>query len=290
MDNPTQNSIEKQLAQAGRDFIYPPTPDIAVRVAQQTYHPGRRQVGRRRSAAWAAGLLILMLAILLAVPPVRAQILEFLQFGAIRIFLSTPTPTPTLAPTQTIIPGTLTPAPTLAPTQTVIPGTLTPAPSLTPSPLPSLLDLGGETTLTQAQQQTNFTILLPTYPADLGPPDKVYFQDSGGPTVILVWLQAGNPAQVRMSLMEFGPGSLANKYFSDKITSTTVNGKNALWLQGNHALFLQKRNASAGNIELMVNANVLLWTEGDITYRLESSLPLDEARRVAESLKPAGNL
>jgi hypothetical protein len=40
----------------------------------------------------------------------------------------------------------------------------------------------------------------------------------------------------------------------------------------------------------MVNANVLLWTEGDITYRLESSLPLDEARRVAESLKPAGNL
>jgi hypothetical protein len=269
MDNPTQYSIEKQLARAGRDLIYPPTPDIAAQASQQIYHPGRLQVHWRKRIAYAAGVIILVLAILLAVPPVRAQILEFLQFGAIRIFLSTPTPTPTLAPTQTAIPGTLRPAPTL-----------------TPSPLPSLLDLGGETSLAQAQQGTNFPILLPTYPANLGPPDKVYFQDLGGPTVILVWLQPGDPAQVRMSLIEFGPGSLANKYFSDKITSTTVNGENALWLQGNHALVLQKRNASTGNIELMVNANVLLWMDGEITYRLETSLPLGEARRVAASAKP----
>jgi hypothetical protein len=270
MDNPTRNSIEKQLAQARREFIYPPTPDIAAQATIKIGRPARTQVRWRRGAAWAAGLLILILAILLAVPPVRAQILEFLQFGAIRIFLSTPTPTPTALPTQTAIPGTL-----------------TPAPSLTPSPIPSLLDLDGETTLTQAQQGVNFPILLPSYPAELGLPDKVYLQDQSGPTVILAWLQPGDPTQVRMSLIEFGPGSLASKYFSDKITSTTVNGKNALWLQGNHALVLQKRDASAGNVELMVNANVLLWTDGDITYRLESSLPLEEARRVAESLKPA---
>jgi hypothetical protein len=270
MDNPTQNSIEKQLMQAGRDFIYPPTPDIATRVMRQINHPAGAQIGRRRGIAWAAGIVILVLAILLAVPPVRAQILEFLQFGAIRIFLTTPTPTPTVIPTQTVIPRTL-----------------TPAPSLTPSPLPSLLDLDGETTLAQAQQGANFAILLPTYPADLGPPDKVYLQDLGGPTVILVWLQPGNPAQVRMSLIEFGPGSFAGKYAPETLTSTTVNGKDALWLQGNHALILQKRDSSTGNIELMVNANVLLWMDGEITYRLETSLTLDEARRVAESVKPA---
>lgn len=272
MDNPTQNSIEKQLAQAGRNFMYPPTPEIAARVMQQLDRTVGARTRRRRGATWAAGLLILVMAILMAVPPVRAQILEFLQFGAIRIFLSTPTPTPTLTPTQTVIPGTLTPAPTL-----------------TPHPTPSLLDLGGETTLAQAQQVTKFPILLPTYPADLGPPDRAYFQDLGGPTIILVWLQPGDPAQVRMSLIEFGPGSMANKYFSDKISSTTVNGKSALWLQGSHALVLQKHDGSASNVELMVNANVLLWKEGEITYRLETSLALDEARRVAESLKPAQN-
>jgi hypothetical protein len=33
---------------------------------------------------------------------------------------------------------------------------------------------------------------------------------------------------------------------------------------------------------------VLIWTRGDITYRLESSLALDEAVKVAESLRPLG--
>ena len=184
MDSPTPSPVENQLQQAGRDLIYPPTPDIAARVLAQIDRSRPIQDRRRARFAWAAGIIVLVLIILLAVPPVRAQILEFLQFGAIRIFLSTPTPTPTLVPTQKLIPSTLTPEPTL-----------------TPTPLPSLLDLSGETTLAQAQQSVNFTILLPTYPADLGPPDKVYFQDLGGPTVILAWLQSGDPAQVRMSLI-----------------------------------------------------------------------------------------
>jgi hypothetical protein len=270
MDSPTHKPIENQLIQAGRDFFYPPTPDIAGRVRQRMERPKPTQNGWRRHAAWAAGFLILILAFVLAVPPVRAQILEFLQFGAVRIFLTTPTPTPTLAPTPTVIPSTL-----------------TPAPSQIPSPTPSLLDLGGETTLAQAQKSANFPILLPTYPAYLGPPDKVFFQDLGGPTVILVWLQPGEPDQVRMSLIAFGPGSFAGKYAPETVTSTTVNGKDALWLQGNQALILRKSNSSTGNVEIMVNANVLLWMEGEITYRLETSLPLDEARRVAESVKPA---
>ena len=88
-----------------------------------------------------------------------------------------------------------------------------------------------------------------------------------------------------MSLMALGPGSFAGKYVPEQVTSTTVNGQNALWLQGNHALILRKSDSSTGNVELMANGNVLLWMEGEITYRLETSLPLDEARRVAESMK-----
>jgi hypothetical protein len=30
---------------------------------------------------------------------------------------------------------------------------------------------------------------------------------------------------------------------------------------------------------------VLIWVEDDITYRLETGLPLEEARRIAESLR-----
>jgi hypothetical protein len=266
MDSPPQNHIENQLKRAGSDFIYPSTPDIAAQVMLKVERTRPARERRRVRIAWAAGIVILVLITLMAVPPVRAQILEFLRFGAVRIFLSTPTP---------------------APTQTIIPGTPTPAPTTTPTPLSSFLDLSGETSLAQSQQEASFPILLPTYPPDLGPPDKVFFQNAGGPTVILVWLQPGEPSQVRMSLVLLGPGSFAGKLLPEKVTDTTVAGEDALWLQGDHTLILRRGDDSTGNVELMVNANVLLWMEGDVTYRLETSLSLDEARRIAESLKPA---
>jgi hypothetical protein len=34
-----------------------------------------------------------------------------------------------------------------------------------------------------------------------------------------------------------------------------------------------------------VTGDVLAWEEGRITFRLETTLPLDEARRIAESLR-----
>ena len=45
---------------------------------------------------------------------------------------------------------------------------------------------------------------------------------------------------------------------------------------------------SNGNIDLvrLIDGHVLIWTEGNITYRLETSLSLDEALKVAESLQP----
>jgi hypothetical protein len=36
----------------------------------------------------------------------------------------------------------------------------------------------------------------------------------------------------------------------------------------------------------MIEGHVLIWTEGEVTYRLETKLTLDEAIKVAESLEP----
>jgi len=36
----------------------------------------------------------------------------------------------------------------------------------------------------------------------------------------------------------------------------------------------------------LVEGNVLLWTEGEITYRLETDQRMEEAVRIAESLAP----
>jgi hypothetical protein len=35
-----------------------------------------------------------------------------------------------------------------------------------------------------------------------------------------------------------------------------------------------------------VNGDVLIWTDGTLTYRLESGLSLDEALKIAQSIPP----
>ena len=49
-------------------------------------------------------------------------------------------------------------------------------PTVELAPGPILLNLAGATTLAEASDGVDFTIRLPTYPADLGPPDQVYLQ------------------------------------------------------------------------------------------------------------------
>ena len=87
-------SLERSLYEAGSAFPYPPTPDISGRVARRLAAPQPRS---HRRLAWAAAILILLIGSLFAVPAVRAQILDFLQVGVVRIFLR-PTPSPSPAP------------------------------------------------------------------------------------------------------------------------------------------------------------------------------------------------
>jgi hypothetical protein len=226
-----------------------------------------RAVSRRAAAPWArwqtwAAAAALILAMLLAVPPVRATVLEFLRIGAVRIFLAS---TPTSFPT----------APTVG----------TPGP-IASRPLASALDLAGETTLAQARQQTAFAIRLPSYPQDLGQPDRVFVQDLGGTAVVLVWMDPNNRGQVRLSLHELGPGIDVQKNQPPAIERITVRGQPAVWTAGPYMLeiYSGKPGEHEEAARRLVTGHVLVWAEGEITYRLETDLLLDEAVRVAESL------
>jgi hypothetical protein len=255
--------LETQLIRAAGQFPYPATPDLAGRIRSMA-QPA--PTGRIRSRlAWAALGLVIVASALLAVPPVRAAVLEVLRFGAVRIFLVEPTPAPTLPPPAA---------------STAARPTATPRP--TPTPLASVLDLAGQTTLAQAQAQVDFPIRLPAYPPDLGPPDQLFLQDFDGPLLVLVWLAPGRPDRVRLSLHLLGPGTFAGKDAPTVIEETVVNGKPALWLEGEHLLALRNGNFSPRRL---VEGHVLLWVEDDITYRLETDLTLEEAVRVAESVR-----
>ena len=146
----------------------------------------------------------------------------------------------------------------------------------------SVLKLTGETTLAETQRGAGFPLLLPAYPADLGPPDRVYRQDIGGPIVVLVWLEPGDPSRARLSLHLLGPGVEATKGpVNDEPVETNVGGYPALWMEGTHVMRFTRNGQVVDDFTRLVEGHVLLWWAQDLTFRLETNLPLADAVRIA---------
>lgn len=274
MENP---NFDNWLYDKAQSFEYPATPDVATSIHWDTIRPLTRRKGGLRRPLLAGVIVLVLIAIigLLAVPPVRAQILEFLQLGGIRIFLGGPTQTPTATPLIS-----QTPASTKIPSGVVEHAT---PPVATPiSTLKFLENLSGESSLSRVRNAVDFPVRLPSFPEDLGEPDLVYLQDIGGPVVVLVWLQPGERDAVRLSLLELGPGALGEKTPPEVIQETEVNGKRALWTEGAHLLNFKNGTQM---VQFVAQGNILIWERGGITYRMESDLTLEEAVKIAESLQ-----
>jgi hypothetical protein len=245
-------ALEVRLRRAAQSFVYPATPDLR-RAAGPPGRQARRQFSR---AAWAAIAAACLLLAMLLVSPARARVLEWLRIGAVRVVLSTPTA------------GLETPAPA---------ETARPADTL-PAALPTLPPLSGETTLAQAAIQAPFAIKLPAYPPNLGEPQRVYFQHvEDTPFVILVW------SDPPLALYQVGQGELFEKRFMKNVEETFVHGEWALWVEGPYLLTM-----TGGQVEQqrVIAGRTLVWVVDGLTYRLETDLPLEEARDIAESLQP----
>lgn len=257
--------FEQRLISIANGLDYPRTPDIAASVMtrlRSSTHP--RFISRR--LAWSLTVILVLVSSLLSIPPVRAAILEFIQIGIVRIFPRSVEPT--VEPTVDVIrPATATPS---LPSSTLI---------------PALSRIAGKTGLVDAQQMANYPILLPAYPSNLGQPDHVFVQDAEGTIVILVWLDPQQPDDVLMSLHFVPSGSWAVRKVEPLIIQETdVNGKRAIWTVGPYPLILS--NGDVDYEARLIDGNVLIWTAGSITYRLETNRPLEEAIKIAESLQP----
>jgi len=270
-----QELFEKQLLSISKGFDYPRTPDIAGSVMRRLrpspLTPLPLGEGKRRPRfisrrlAWSLTIILILFSSLMLIPPARAAIIEFIQIGVVRIFRAEPTP-----PNQEI-PSVMSPV------------TATPGPTSQPL-IPILESLAGEMTLEEAQKAVDYPILLPSYPPDLGRPDRVFVQDVGGNMVVLVWIDPQQPERVLMSLHFIPNGSWAIDKMKPKlIQETTVNGQRAIWTVGPYPI-----RFSNGDIDFirLIDGHVLIWADGNVTYRLETNLPLEEALKIAESLQP----
>jgi hypothetical protein len=182
------------------------------------------------------------------------------------------------------------PVPTLAPA--------TGAPdSPSPGPLGRRLGLGEQLDLddpVSLNERAGFHVGLPEDPG-LGPPDTAWIDDRKGGQVTLLWatgkdLPATSERDIGLLLGQFR-GTVDTGFFNKVISGGTVvepvrvAGNRGYWLSGEpHVFFWEGPDGFVDDARRWVG-DVLLWADGAITYRLETSLGRDEAIRIAESIR-----
>jgi len=227
--------------------------------------------GRSRPLRRSFVLALIALTVLVA-------IVGAIGFGVpgIRIIFTGPSPSPT--PTATAL--TPTPSPTL---------TTSPTP---PGPPGSALDLGFATTLAEAPDLAGFPLLVPTS-ASLGPPDTVWFRDG---RVSLVWAaRPGLPETeadgIGLLVTQFR-GSVHEDLFQkvlgpqSTLTPVTVNGEAGWWISGDlHEFMYLDPNGEVVSESRRIVGDSLIWTRGDMTLRMETSLGRAAAIALAETIR-----
>ena len=134
----------------------------------------------------------------------------------------------------------------------------------------------------------------PALPSALGPPDRVWVQeavnDGTDPWLGSAWASSEELPAVPGTrwgavLLQFtGDAEIASKQLfgeTGAIHVVEVRGAPAYWITGTHTLELQEGDEVA---RYEIRGDVLLWQAGDVTFRLETSLPRSEVLRIANSI------
>ncbi|MEO5884826.1 MAG: hypothetical protein ABIQ58_04855 [Candidatus Limnocylindrales bacterium] len=167
------------------------------------------------------------------------------------------------------------------------------------SPLPSApgegLGLGTLVTLAEADDQVDRSIPAPTDPA-VGPPDAVYVDPARGGQVALVWAaRPGLPETlapgVGMILMSYD-GALFEGYYQkvvgggSSVERVAVNGNGGFWINGDpHVFFYEREDGTVIDDPRRWVGDALIWSDGVVTYRLETAAGRDAALAIAESVE-----
>ena len=156
------------------------------------------------------------------------------------------------------------------------------------------LRLGEKVGLAEAGRRVDFPVQVPS---SLGPPDSVYVDAAAAETVVSLVYRPGpelpeaGSTGVGLLLSQFrgrletdvlakflGPGS--------RMEAVSVDGRPGYWLPGppHVVLYLDPRGEVREDTARLA-ANVLLWDDGGVIRRLESSLPRDAALALARSVR-----
>lgn len=252
--------LEQQLNRLGAELEWPATPNVATAIRLRMNAPRRRWFENRWAMAAAAAILIV--AALVAYPPSRAAIADWInvhtRFTTVPR-LSTPTPLP-------------------------------------PGPLGQRLGLGQQTTLAQVRTALKWQVLVPAF---LGQPDEVYLQPppdapSDGEVTLVYAARQGMPAAGETGvgvLITEARGAVNSEYFGKMIgpgttiEPVTIAGGSGYWIAGAPHVFVFMDRAGEVRFEtLRLATNTLLVNKGGTVIRIEGNLTKAQALEIAASL------
>jgi hypothetical protein len=272
--NLPDQQLEQMLADLGRAIDFPRTPDIAgaIRARLETQPAQRAEPNKvrfltpwRAVAVAAAALLLFLGAALIGLPDFRHAVADRLGVRGIKITFEDKTPTPA------------------------------------PSPVGTSLLLGDRVTLEEAKAAVPFKLKVPTMPG-VGEPDEVYVRTlpDGNQMVSFIYY----PSDVLPQTAETGAGALLMQFQTNgdtammgkgiaeggDIVAVTIDGREGYFITGPSNFVLAEDPSQivcCGSQYSRPSGNVLLWEQGDVTFRLESWLDAVDSVDFAESLQPA---
>jgi hypothetical protein len=207
--------------------------------------PRRRWVAPRRLSLALALVLVALLAAALAIPSARSALFRVLHIGGEEIVLVDRLPP-------------------------VTPG----------RPLESVL--GRPVSLAQAERSARFRL------RELDEkPDRIYLGEAG-----TVWFLYGTSIHVRLLVAQTPYEHVDRRFFKKVVTTGTrieaveVNGAPGAFLSGRpHEVILVSSRGYPVAETARLARDVLVWSQGEVAYRLEGDFTRDEALHLARSLR-----
>jgi hypothetical protein len=271
---------ENKVRQQAALFTYPDTPDLT-----KNFPYKKPQVTFRRLVTTGSVVLLLIIVFMAFVPAARAAVLRALQVGGITILFQDPYETTTLRPFATETQSVVSPVnPQTG--EKDFPGKRNETPTITPV-YPSRDHIGNlqdEVTLEEAREFLGL-FGLPKYPPALGLPDHIFLpRGYSSGVAVLVWEDGDDAGKNRIVLHILNDTVLGIKTGVDGVETTSVNGVEALWVNGDYFLTLVD-TSGAYTPYWQVSGQVLIWYQDGYTYRLETGLTLEETLQIAESIE-----
>jgi hypothetical protein len=256
---PNDTELGLLLTDMASKIDYPSTPDLtaAVRARVEGTTPRRWglpekiRIPRYRPGLVAAAVVVLGLSVSLVVSPqARDAVADFIGIGGVRIGFGerVPSESPDRA---------------------------------------TELDLGPRTTLTAAEERVGFDIKVPKMVGGRSPSVHVTEPPDGG--MVSLFYDDAISGRGDLLITQF-EADLDGGFFKKlgfegaEVRTVTVRGQPGYWLRGAHFFYYFDESGFQYEETVRLAANVLLWEEDGITYRIEGKFGPILALQIAESL------